>query len=87
MDRVSPPADIYLVDGRFRVACACRALLHGRADSLVLVHDFERPEYHILLTLADKVENEDKLVVLRRKATTADDAILALWEEYKYNQD
>ena len=87
VDRVSSPADIYLVDGRFRVACACRALLHGRADSLVLVHDFERPEYHILLTLADKVENEDKLVVLRRKATTADDAILALWEEYKYNQD
>ena len=87
VDRVSPPADIYLVDGRFRVACACRALLHGRADSLVLVHDFERPEYHILLTLADKVGNEDKLVVLRRKATTADDAILALWEMYKYNQD
>merc|ERR1712087_122907 len=82
VDRVSPPADIYLVDGRFRVACACWALLHGRADSLVLVHDFERPEYHILLTLADKVENEDKLAVLRRKATTADDAILALWEEY-----
>ena len=40
-----------------------------------------------MLTLADKVENEDKLVVLRRKATTADDAILALWEKYKYNQD
>ena len=29
VDREQDPFDVYLVDGRFRVACACRALLHG----------------------------------------------------------
>ena len=40
VDHEDDAFDVYLVDGRFRVACACRALLHGRDDSLLLIHDF-----------------------------------------------
>ena len=86
VDQENEPFDVYLVDGRFRVACACRALLHGRADSLVLVHDFGRDEYKVLLTLADKGEQERVLVVLRRKPTTSDAEIKAVWEKYKFIQ-
>tara|TARA_A100001015_G_scaffold28367_2_gene31516 strand:+ start:1786 stop:6273 length:4488 start_codon:yes stop_codon:yes gene_type:complete len=82
--REPEPYDVYLVDGRFRVACACQALLHGRADSLVLVHDFFRDEYQVLLTLADKVEQGQMLAVLRRKTTTSDADIKAVWEKYKF---
>ena len=32
-------ADLVLVDGRFRVACALRALLETGADALVAIHD------------------------------------------------
>ena len=85
VNRESESFDVYLVDGRFRVACACQALLHGRADSLVLVHDFGRDVYHVLLTLADRVEQERELVVLRRKAIISDNDIEALWEMYKLN--
>ena len=81
--REPKPFDVYLVDGRFRVACACRALLHGRVNSLVLVHDFGRDEYQVLLTLADIVDEERVLAVLRRKTTTSDSDIKNVWEKYK----
>lgn len=74
------PFDVYLVDGRFRVACACQALLHGRSDSLVLVHDFFRHEYEVVLTLADMVKRENMLAVLRKKNTTSDDDINTMWD-------
>ena len=81
------PFDVYLVDGRFRVACACQAFLHGRADSLVMVHDFGRDAYQVLLTLADKIEQERDLSVLRRKTTVGDKEIRKIWEDYKFKQE
>ena len=80
--RGAEPFDIYLVDGRFRVACAARALLHGRPDSLVLVHDFGRAEYQVLLKIADKVEQVGVLAVLRRKDSVTDEAIELVWRYY-----
>ena len=80
------PYDLYLVDGRFRVACACRALLHGRNDSRVIIHDFgHRRAYNVLLTLAEIVEKVDRLVVLRRTADA--EAIEKVWEENKFQQE
>ena len=75
--------DAYFVDGRFRVACACRALLHGHAESLVLVHDFERQHYHVLFDIALKVHQVGKLVVLRRKPGVSDATILDLWRQFQ----
>ena len=94
------PFDVYLVDGRFRVACACRALLHGREDSLVLIHDFphedeDSPEwkrnldaqrgYSAVLAVADIVEQVRSLVVLRKKPSVHDDAIQELWETFQFD--
>jgi hypothetical protein len=43
----SEGADLYLVDGRFRVACFAQAVLHARPDSIIGIHDFtSRPHYH-----------------------------------------
>ena len=81
------PFDVYLVDGRFRVACACQALLHGRADSLVMVHDFGRDAYQVLLILADKIEQERNLSVLRRKTTVSDEEIRKVWEQHKFTKN
>ena len=84
--RESEPFDVYLVDGRFRVACACQAMLHGRADSLIMVHDFGRDAYQVLLTLADKVEQVRVLAVLRRKTMVSNKDIQAVWEQYQFIQ-
>lgn len=77
--------DIYLVDGRFRVACASLALKHGHSRSLVLVHDWKRSKYHVLLDVAEVVANIQNLVVLKRRLSITDNDLLALWHRYKYD--
>jgi protein O-GlcNAc transferase len=57
---------MYFVDGRFRVACALQAFLHGvsdgrtRDDFVVLIHDFVMDQakrgYQVLLEVADLVD-------------------------------
>jgi len=73
--------DVYLVDGRFRVACAAQALLNKNAP--VLVHDFQRKEYKVLLDIADIVTQAGKLVVLKRKYNITDHEVYDVWEKYK----
>ena len=41
-------ADIILIDGRFRVACALDIFSKIKYDTLVLIHDYDRPYYHII---------------------------------------
>ena len=77
------PFDVYLVDGRFRMACAFQALLHGRDDSFVMIHDFERDYYQVVLEVTEKIEQVGKLVQLRK--TADDEKIRELYEEYKFN--
>lgn len=49
-------ADLYLIDGRFRVACALEALLRCRSDAILLVHDYApRPQYRIIEEFARPV--------------------------------
>jgi hypothetical protein len=57
-------ADLYLIDGRFRVACFCETLLRAPSGSFILVHDFDgRPAYHVALSLARRVATIDQLSV------------------------
>ena len=81
------PYDVYLVDGRFRVACALQALLHGHKSSLVLMHDFNRQEYHVILDVADMLHKENNLAVLARKSNVKDEEILSMYEIYQYIPD
>ena len=62
------PFDVYLVDGRFRIACALQALLHGHENSLVLMHDFNRKEFYVILDAANMLHKEGNIVVLARKS-------------------
>ncbi len=73
------PFDMYFVDGRFRVACAVQALLHGmsggrsREDFVVLIHDFamdkELRGYQVLLSVADLIDGSPG--TLRRRGNLA----------------
>ena len=81
------PFDVYLVDGRFRVACALQALLHAHDNSLVLMHDFDREDYHVILTVAELIHKERLLAVLVRKPNVREEDLLLLYEEYKYRPD
>ena len=63
--------DLILVDGRFRVACVCQALLRcDRENMLLAIHDFwNRPQYHAVLDFLDAIEKKDSLGIFKPKAT------------------
>ncbi len=59
-------ADLYLVDGRFRVACFMQTILHCRPESLILIHDFaSRKEYHVVREVAREVATGEDLAVFQ----------------------
>ena len=52
----SSDADLYMVDGRFRVACFMQVLLHSRRDALIMIYDFDfRNEYHVVREVAREI--------------------------------
>jgi len=95
------PFDLYFIDGRFRVAFAARALLHGQGAP-VMVHDYFRygdaleeiadaplPEVALcpVTRKAGHVSNaECSLRVLTRKQGVTDDQLRAFYERHKYEQ-
>ena len=52
----SSDADLYLVDGRFRVACFAQVVLHCRPSAIIGIHDFaSRPAYHRIREVAREI--------------------------------
>jgi len=86
------PFDVYLVDGRYRVACACvsflHAMKHGADMSKVRVgtHDNGREEYHVLEQVADVVVRNKKLWVYRLKEGTTEEDLFKIWRRHKNTQ-
>ena len=57
-------ANIILIDGRFRVACALDIFSKIKNDTLILVHDYFREQYHILEQYYIKITNWNTLALL-----------------------
>ena len=87
------PFSLYLIDGRFRIACALAALLHGGYGALVMVHDFSVTEgvqdrlYGVVLdAVAERVDGcGTEFGVLRRRTGVTDEEIRRLWDKWKYD--
>ena len=88
------PFDIYLVDGRFRVACGILALLHSARsgkNTTILMHDFKSPHdahssYKEMLRVCDEVEfSGSKLVALKRKPDVTDEMLHEMYLEFGSN--
>jgi hypothetical protein len=55
-------ADLYLVDGRFRVACFAQVILHCGPGAVVGIHDFaDRPQYHAVREIAREIATVENL--------------------------
>jgi hypothetical protein len=64
--------DLYLIDGRFRVACFAECVKNARDDALFIVHDYNsRKQYHEINLIAKKVASVDDLAVFSSKAVDA----------------
>jgi len=85
------PFDVYLVDGRYRVACACMSFLHamktGGNMELVRVgvhdHDSIWRGYGILKNVADLVIKNKKLWVYKLKKSTTEKDIFDIWNDLR----
>lgn len=83
------PFDVYMVDGRYRAACALMALLHASdhdKDSTILIHDYTnlRPGYRIVEQVCDIVEESgQRLVAFKRKPNVTNELIYELYQQVK----
>lgn len=64
-DPGSAAADLYLVDGRFRVACFMQIILHCDVDAAIMVHDFTRKHYQIIREVAREIAVVGELSVFQ----------------------
>src|SRR5208283_3476786 len=59
-------ADLYLVDGRFRVACFMQIVLNCEPDALIVFHDFAgRKNYHVVREVAREIAIGEELSVFQ----------------------
>lgn len=57
-------ADLYLIDGRFRVACFMQAILRADQDAVIIFHDFRsREHYHVVHEVAREIATSEDLSV------------------------
>ena len=78
--------DLYLIDGRFRVACFTQVLLHAGDDALVAFHDYApRPHYHRIADIAREVLRVNDLSVFLRRRDFDRQAAVHLLEDHAYD--
>ena len=85
--------DFYLVDGRYRVACACASFLHAISRGgdmsriMVAVHDWDRDwGYWELKDISDVIMSSQKLGVLKLKSNTSEHDILNMWKSHMWDK-
>jgi len=89
--------DVYVIDGRYRIACACVSLLHalscnGDMEKIRFAfHDYSRQMYHAFEAVADVVirtpptpQNSGALGVLKAKRNVTEEEIYKLWEANRW---
>lgn len=56
--------DLYIIDGRFRVACFAQIVLNCNKSSLIMFHDFQsREHYHCVRSIAREIATSEDLSV------------------------
>ena len=80
--------DLILIDGRFRVACACQAVLHCANPSVnIIVHDFldRLAKYRPILQFCKIVEAADTMIACEIRPGYERESLLAILEEHKFD--
>lgn len=75
--------DVVFVDGRFRVACALRSFRFMGPDSVLVFHDYEREQYHVIEEFYEQTLLIDRIAIFRRKSMINLTRLSELTEKYK----
>src|SRR5579864_2600928 len=82
----SPNADFFLVDGRFRVACAIQCVLHCQPTAFIAVHDYsDRPHYHVIAKFLRAVASANRSSVFLREPGLDQSAATEVLAQYSCN--
>jgi hypothetical protein len=78
--------DLYLIDGRFRVACCAQALLHCTDGAFIALHDYaSRPYYHSVAAIAREVARVNDLSIFVRPPDFDRKAALSLLSDHSHD--
>ena len=75
-------ADVFLVDGRYRVACLLQILNYAKDDAIVMLHDRQRVHYHEVYKYFDVIEYSGALAVFKIKKRPTTDEFAKLYDKY-----
>jgi hypothetical protein len=82
----SSEADVYMIDGRFRVACFMQVLLHGRESSLIMFHDYRfREWYHAVAEVGQEIAVVESLSLFKRRRGVDDGRVREILAAYELN--
>jgi hypothetical protein len=85
-DPDSKTADLYLIDGRFRVACFLQVLLRNPRRVPIIMHDYTtRRQYHVVSQFADEIAQVEDISVFLRRDDVDHDLLIRTINEYLYN--
>lgn len=81
-DPMSATADLFLIDGRFRVSCFLETLLHCRQDAVIVFHDYaSRPYYHVIERVARRIAATEDIAMFIPLSSKRDE-VQSLLKEY-----
>jgi len=79
-------ADLYMIDGRFRVACLLQALLRARGHATILFHDYaSRPHYHVIEPFVQTLAHTEELAAFRRHRRFSREKAEALLQHVRFD--
>lgn len=78
-------ADVFLIDGRFRVACAFDIFNKIKDDAIVMLHECKRSQYSIIKNYYDLIYNGNSLCVFKKK-TNITEIPLDIQQKYWYEK-
>jgi protein O-GlcNAc transferase len=84
------PFDVYMVDGRWRVACVMACFLHAMhcggdmRKIRVILHDYiaERPNYVIVEKVAKIEQRTGKGILLSKRPDVTEADLYDMWKQY-----
>lgn len=80
----SPPPDVILVDGRFRVACFLTAVRSAAPGTRIVFDDYHREHYHIVEDVLAPVERNDRQALFVVPETIDDLKVSSLRDKFLY---
>jgi hypothetical protein len=82
----SAECDLFLIDGRFRVACFMSVVLRCGPTAIILIHDFfSRPHYHVVKEVCGEIARAEELSAFQVPANIDKERARTILDAHAYD--